>query len=156
VFRNAASLGERIRLVETFAALPAEEFHRARLDGRPSSNMLGMPTPQRAFVADGVIGHISLLADRSLRIADVSTRSWNFAISGYPVIYRWLRARNGERIDAGLQRAMLDIVWRVEELLHLFDEADGILNLSLNGPLTRAQLGVARVVPPAAELEEED
>ncbi len=155
VFRNAATLGERIRLIETFSADPVVEFRRARLDGRQSNAVLSVPTPRRAFIVDGGIGQIALLSDRSLRIVDVSERLWNFSISGYQVVYHWLRDRNGERINAALQRAMLDILWRVEELLHLFDEADGVLNLSLNGPLSRSQLGLSASAAPATEIEEE-
>ena len=48
-------------------------------------------------------------------------------VSGYPVLHRWLRARNGEPVDAVLQREILDVVGRVEELLHRFEAADPLL-----------------------------
>ena len=105
-----------------------------------------MPAPRHAFAGSDQAGTVALLPDRSLCIAGVSRRVWEFSVSGYPVLYRWLRARNGEGLTgsggSALLRAVLDVVWRIEELLHLFDQADAVLVHALAGSLTRAELGL--------------
>lgn len=154
VFREAVRIGARLRALQTFAERPAEDFRRARLVGQASGPVLDVPTPQRAFAGDGEAGHVALLSDRSLRIANVSERAWQFSISGYQALYRWLRARNGDEITAVLQRNILDTVGRIDESLHLFDEADRVLAQAAEASLTRAQVGL----PPReeAEVEPED
>ena len=121
-------------------------FRSARLIGQASGPTLGIPSPQRAFVATDTVGTIALLGHRSLCIAEVRKRVWDFSVSGYSVLYRWLRARNGELITdtsgAALLREALDVAWRITELVSLFDEADGILAQALTAPLTRADLDV--------------
>jgi hypothetical protein len=114
-----------------------------------------VPPPQRAFAGTASLGTIALVPDRSLTIAGVAERVWRFEVSGYQVLYRWLRARNGESITgpsgAALLREALDIAWRIAELLDLFDEADAVLARALEAPLTRADLDLpgrgAVVVP---------
>ena len=50
--------------------------------------------------------------------------------------------RNGEVITAALQRAILDTIARVEESVHLFDEADHVLVAAVEASLTREQIGL--------------
>lgn len=142
VFREAARIGARLRSLQTFAELPRPEFRRARLVGEASGPELDVPTPQRAFVDQGVTGSIALRSDQSLRIAHVSARAWQFSVSGYQVLYRWLRARNGTVISAALQRAILDTTARIEEALDLYDEADSVLDAAVEASLTREQIGL--------------
>jgi predicted helicase len=146
VFRDAARVGARLRSLQTFAAEPGAPFRLARVNGTPLTNSLNIPQPRRAFiVADGV-GEVFLLPDRSLRIVGVTQRAWSFSVSGYPVLYRWLKAREGETLGgpsgAALIRGALDVVWRIEEIVHLCDEADNILERALDAPLTRADLAI--------------
>ena len=144
VFAEAVRLGAHIRALEGFAAAPSPEFRAARLVGQASQPILAVPSPRHAFVAAGSVGSVALLPDRSLRIAEAPERVWRFEVSGYPVLYRWLRARNGEPLGgaggAMLLREALDIVWRIAELLALFDRADAVLARALEAPLTRADL----------------
>ena len=139
VFAAAASLGSRIRELETFAAAQERDFCFARLDGNPAST-LAVPTRSRAFRPDGTAGRIALADDWSFVLSGVSDAAWNFSVSGYPVLHRWLRARNGQRVDAALQREILDVVARIEELLHLFREADPLLEQAVQMSLGRKQL----------------
>ncbi len=143
VFAAAARLGNRIRELETFASAPAKDFCWARLDGDPAST-LAVPTRTRAFRRDQgpdeEAGRIVLAEDRSFVISGVSDAAWKFSVSGYPVLHRWLRARNGQRVDAALQRGILDLVARVEELLHRFREADHLLEQAVEMSLSRYQL----------------
>ncbi len=99
-----------------------------------------MPTRSRAFRPDGTVGRIALADDWSFVISGVSDAAWNFSVSGYPVLHRWLRARNGQRVDAALQREILDVVARIEELPHLFREADPLLKQAIRTSLSRKQL----------------
>ncbi len=139
VFAAAASLGSRIRELETFAAAQERDFCFARLDGNPAST-LAVPTRSRAFRPDGTAGRIALADDWSFVLSGVSDAAWNFSVSGYPVLHRWLRARNGQRVDAALQREILDVVARIEELLHRFREADPLLEQAIRTSLSRKQL----------------
>ena len=160
VFDAAARIGTRIRSVEGFATAPAAEFQSPRLIGRATAATLDVPTPQRAFTAAGPVGTVALLPDASLRIAEVPERVWRFSVSGYPVLHRWLRARKGEpltgRTGAALLRAALDVTWRLSELLHLFDEADGVLAQALGSPLTRADLGLPAANASALTKDDDD
>lgn len=126
LFLTAAALGSRIRKLETFASAPAREFAFARLGGAPAPT-LRVPTRSHAFRPAETGGQVALAEDWSFVVSDVSEAAWNFNVSGYPVLYRWLRARNGEPVDAVLQREILDVVGRVEELLHRFEAADPLL-----------------------------
>lgn len=143
VFLDAATLGGRIRELETFASDPAQDFRWARLDGEPAAT-LAVPTRSQAFRADQgsgeEAGRIALVEDRSFVVSGVSEAAWNFSVSGYPVLHRWLRARSGQRVDAALQREILDVVARIEELLHRFREADPVLERAAGQALSGRQL----------------
>lgn len=143
VFLAAGRLGKRIRELETFASDPAEDFRWARLDGEPAST-LGVPTRSQAFRANQgpgeTAGRVALVEDRSFVISGVSEAAWNFSVSGYPVLHRWLRARTGQRVDAALQREILDVAARIEELLHRFREADPLLEQAIRQALSSDQL----------------
>ena len=149
VFAEAVRIGAEIRALETFAREPAPTFHSARLTGRATGVILAVPPTGRAFLADGSgAGYVPLQADQSLRMANVSARVWQFAVSGYRVLPRWLAARNGEALNAALQRAILDVAWRIEELLHWFDAADKVLARAVAASLTRHELGLVSTGTP--------
>lgn len=152
-FRRAAGIGARIRAIQTFTEPPAPEFRRARLVGR-AAGPLDVPPPRRAFAPNAGTGRIALVSDRTLRIENVSEAVWQFSVSGYLVLYRWLRARNGQPISAALQRQILDIVGRIEELLHLYDEADAVLSEAVQASLTRMQLGLVPRKDTAENVED--
>ena len=148
VFREAAAIGATIRGLQTFSALPAPAYRTARLTGTASGLTLAVPSPSRAFLPDGTgNGAVLLLADRSLRISGVTERTWNFEVSGYRVLYRWLAAREGEALDTALLRGILDLVWRVTELYHLCDAADSVLAKAVAGSLSRSDLGLPSPTP---------
>ncbi|GAN77463.1 type ISP restriction/modification enzyme [Acidisphaera rubrifaciens] len=139
-FADAARIGAEIRALETFARKPAADFHSARLDGRASGVTLGAAG---TFQQDGRgSGTVALQDDQSLRLTALPQRVWEFAVSGYRVLPRWLAARRGEALDAALMRGILDVAWRIEELLHWFDAADTVLARALVAPLTCETLGL--------------
>jgi hypothetical protein len=142
VFEEAARIGAEIAALETFARPPAAAFRTARLAGKATGATLWVPPIGQAFRADGSgSGAIPLQQDGSLRLAGVPERVFAFGVSGYRVLHRWLAARAGEPL-AEVQRDALDVVWRLAELLHWFDEADPVLEAALARPLTRAMLGL--------------
>jgi hypothetical protein len=160
LFREAARIGGRIRMLQGFQGQPHPNFRRARLEGRASGPALRVPTPARAFRADGEIGSVALLPDRSFRIVGVSERVWAFNVSGYQVLYRWLKARNGEELSGergvALLREALATAWRIEELLSLYDEADAVLAQALDDTLTRDDLGLSPRDEAAVVINEDE
>ena len=135
LFRRTAEVGARIRTLQTFAADPAERFFRGRIEGRVAGPILDVPTPRRVFTRQGDEGTLVLTAAGDMRVAGISVRVWDFAVSGYPVLYRWLRARRGQALNAAMHRSILGLVARIDQLLFLFDEADELLAAALQNPL---------------------
>lgn len=134
VFTGAARIGLEIRAVETFARPPAEPYRQiARADTAPR----GPLAPIEQLVDNG----FALCADGSGRISNVPTDVWEFAVSGYRVLPRWLAAREGE-IGPNFIPEMRDVAQRIAELIFLFGEADTILTATLADSLTREALGV--------------
>ena len=139
-------IGKEIRVLETFARAPAPPYRSARLTGRASGITLAVPVA-RAFVADSATaGFVALQQDQSLRLANLQEPVWQVAVSGYRVLPRWLVARNGEALDLALQRAMLDVAWRIRNCCNWFDEADKVLARALAAPLKRSDLGLPATV----------
>jgi len=147
LFEQAAQIGAEIAALQSFARAPGAGFRSAKLVGQATGRALKIPSLGSAFLAENDdFGRIPLLEDQSLRLADVPKRVWDFAVSGYRVFYRWLKAREGEAL-ADIQRDACDIAWRIEELLHWTDAADAVLEVALQRPLTKTGLGLA--APPA-------
>ena len=67
---------------------------------------------------------------------------WNFSVSGYRLVPRWLEARVGLPADLALVRELRDICGRIAELIDLFAEADIVLEATLHETLTREALGL--------------
>lgn len=147
VFQQAAILGARIRALETLEAPAAEMFRTARLEGTIGDGaVLAVGGPTTGYIQGDVTGAIPITEDGTVRIMNVSPRAWEFSVSGYPVIQRWLKARADERLTgtsgSALLRSALDTIARVEELVSLFDEADAILAAAIDSALTRVELGL--------------
>lgn len=156
-FIEAARIGGRIRALEGFVEMPAAQYRTARLEGDTVGLSLDIPTPRRAWRGDRDGGAVSLTPDGALRITGVSERVWSFAVSGYPLLYKWLKGRTGESLHGAtgtaLLRDALDVVWRIDELVALFDEADTVLTRVLDNSMTREELNMA---PRAGERADED
>jgi len=67
---------------------------------------------------------------------------WEFSVSGYRLVPRWLEARVGLPADLGLVRELRDACARIAELINLFAEADEVLQATLNATLTREVLDI--------------
>jgi len=156
VFQRAAAIGSRLRALQGLA-LPGDAFRTARLEGEGGGRTLAVPTPRNAWVqTDDGAGTVRLTSDQALRLTGVSARAWTFSVSGYPVLYKWLKARDGEPIDRTQQRDLLDTVGRIEEIVSLCDSADAVLAEALAGTLGRDRFGLPARRAPAAALEDGD
>lgn len=158
LFNEAAAIGAQLRELQGFRREPPAAFRTARLHGDPTGRVLGVPTPARAFRVDGDgHGEIWLTRDGEVRIIGVSERVWRFAVSGYQLVYKWLKARDGEAMQGPegvrMLRGALDLVWRVEALITLNDEADEVLARAVDLTLTREELHLRA---PEVAVEEAD
>ena len=134
VFARAAALGADIRMVETFAPRPAPPPGLAKLESEPTGDvaLCAFDTETLALCADG-----------SGRVSGIPQAVWDFAVSGYRVLPRWIEGRSGLPADLALIREMRDVAARISELIELFARADTILDEALGRTLTRAELGFA-------------
>jgi len=135
VFANAVRIGREIRLVETFsrelgAAYRLPSF--ARVETQPQGVV---------STVDYADGAIILCADGSGRVTGIPQQVWDFSISRYPVLPRWIEGRRGLPADFVLVGELRDICGRIAELIDLFREADIVLGDTLGETLTREALG---------------
>ena len=86
-------------------------------------------------------GEITLCADGTGRVTGLPEFVWNFSVSGYRLLPRWLEARIGLPADLELVRELRDICGRIAELVDLFAQADIVLEATLHQTLTREALG---------------
>ena len=147
-FDEAAAIGKRIREIETFAHSPEPEFltgNIARIETAPHGPL--------AEIAPGSWnkGDLILCENGSGRISGIPAAVWQFSVSGYPVLPRWLAARKGIEVTHDFLNQFRDITGRINELIHLFDEADVVLQKAVNHSLTRERLGLE-----SAPAEDED
>ncbi len=86
-------------------------------------------------------GSIALCENGSGRITGLPQPVWDFSVSGYRVLPRWLDGRVGLPVDLALVQEFRDICGRIAELLALFAEADNVLDATLRESLSREALG---------------
>jgi Type ISP C-terminal specificity domain/N-6 DNA Methylase len=160
LFTKVAAIGARIRAVQGLVEKTGAPFRKAKLEGDAIGKTLDVPTPARAWAGDDGSGAVSLVADGSFRMTGVSERVWKFNVSGYPLLYKWLKARSGESLhgDSGatLLRQALDVAWRIEELLALYDSADELLSATLDKSMTRMELNLDPRDVTQLEMEGDD
>lgn len=122
--------------MDTFARPSAPRFLPAsltRLESDPNGPLAA---------CDWSDGTLRLCADGSGEMSGIPLAIWDFADSGYRVLPRWLAARRGLALDQALIHEIRDIIGRINELIHRFDEADLVLTEAVNHSLTRARLGL--------------
>jgi len=135
-FQEAVRIGRAIRAVETFARQPGEAYRRP--------DFVRIVTEPRGAVApvEYADGAITLCADGAGRITGLPQPVWDFSVSGYRLVPRWLESRIGLVADLALVRELRDICGRIAELIDLFAEADIVLEATLQETLTREALGL--------------
>jgi len=137
VFLDAVRVGREIRAIETFTRVPNEAYLRG--------DFVRVATQPHGALAtvDYADGAITLCANETGRITGLPESVWNFAVSGYRLVPRWLEARVGLPADFALVSELRDICGRVAELIDLFARADTVLEATLSETLTREALGLA-------------
>lgn len=140
VFDAAVVVGAEIRAIQTFARPPGEAFIKgvALAQTAPTGKLRHIDPRD----LDGAA--LTLCEDDSGLVSPIPREVWDFAVSGYRVVPRWLAARAG--IDATAPDfipQLRDLVGRVAELIDLNLRADSLLIQTLDDPLSRDSLGFA-------------
>lgn len=146
VFLDAVRIGREIRAVETFSRDPQGAFERedfVRLENQPRGLLAETDLEGEA---------LDLCVDESGRVTGLSQAVWDFSVSGYRVLPRWLEARIGTTIDQRFFREFRDICGRIAELIELFAQADRVLDAALHDSLSREALHLA---PAQREADDE-
>jgi hypothetical protein len=136
VFMAAAELGREIRVVESFARPPGDQFLT------PTLARVETEATETLNASDMADSEIFLCANRTGRVSGISHGIWNFSVSGYRVLPRWLAAREGLAVDHALIVGMRDVAGRIAELIDLFGRADKVLEEALVATLSRDALGL--------------
>ncbi len=136
VMARAAALGGRIRALQTFAAPPHPAHGTATIATAPG------PETRLASGVTYDAGAITLGGDGTARVEGVPRAVWDFAVSGYALLPRWLAHRRGQRVDAATLDAVRDLVARIGHLVALITEADAVLADALSDPLSRTDLAL--------------
>ena len=132
VFDQAAVLGAQIREIETFARTPSalDDLSFVQLATTPSAGaLLHVDEPHGTT--------LNLCADGSGTVTGLPEFLWEFEVSGYPVLQRWMEGRKDLPVNLALFQAFQDICGRIANLTEMFGQADTILAQALNTPLTR-------------------
>ena len=139
LFDQAAAIGKEIREVETFARAPRAEFLTAQI-----ARVETAPHGPLAEIGPGSWdeGELILCENGSGGTSGIPAAVWHFSVSGYPVLPRWLAARKGLEVTHDFLKEFRDITGRINELIHLFAEADVVLQEAVNHSLTRERLGL--------------
>ena len=146
---QCAGLGAELRVLQGFSRDPVRRFRNARLEGHGNGRMLNIGRPSDIFVLQNE-GRGYVRINDGLRIENVLQSVWEFKISGYQVAYKWLDARDGLSLDLivntqsgeTLQRQMLDLFNRLEEYLHLCDQAEPLLEDAIANALSLQDLNL--------------
>lgn len=134
---DAAGIGAHIRELEGFVREPDPERLPngfGTLQTRPSGPIAD---------PDYVEGELILCGDGTGVLTGIPAAVWEFTVSGYRVLPRWLEAREGQTLDLPKIEEIRDIAGRIHELLHWFDQADLVLDAALADTLSREELGLA-------------
>jgi hypothetical protein len=139
VFDRAAAIGATIRAVETFERPPEATYL--------TSGIARIETTPRGVLAaigpsDWEAGGLILCDDGTGKVSGIPGPVWGFTVSGYRVLQKWLAGREGISVDNAFLSEFRDITGRINELIHLFGEADLVLADALNHTLTRRELGL--------------
>ena len=155
VFARAATIGGRIRELETFAKNkePAAEFRPREFCKLAVDTDNGNAIAEIAFRE----GELSLWQADGKAVAAFSglpEAVWAFSVSGYRVLPRWIEGRKGLPFTDTFKTELRDIAARIHELIHWFAEADLVLETTLVDTVPRTGLGFPPPVPD--EVEEGD
>ena len=144
VFERAVALGRDIRAVETFARAPAKQ---------PASFVKLTSDPQGALSLSGYVdGAITIGENASGCLTGIPAAVWNFQVSGYYVLRRWIEGRAGLPAEE-VYKDLRDVALRIAELIRHFNAADLVLDAALANTIPRVALGFGTA---AAQVVEEE
>lgn len=135
LFKEAAAIGAEIRALEGFAREPLAEF-RLKDFCRLRSEASG-----KVALHESEDGNWYFCEDGTGKFDGLPAAVWEFSVSGYRVLKRWVEARKGLP-GPEYWPQFRDVAARIHELLHWFDEADLVLERVLEDTLTRDELGL--------------
>lgn len=155
VFAEAARVGREIRGLEAFQREPAEAFRM-----RDFCRIVGQPGADTVIAEVGYAdGTLVLWRDGDLPVpafTGLPQAVWDFSVSGYRVLPRWIDGRKELPVTLALMRELRDVAARIHELIHWFGAADLVLEATLEETLTREELGFPAAGPEAGEGEPGD
>jgi len=127
LFRRGVELGDRLTALHT-NQVPRPDTAAAQIHGTPSGRM-GAPR-----FADG-----RLTVCEGAYIEPVSDETWNYSVSGYPVLRRWLEARRDLDLNLDRLRQLLQIIYVLEETVGLQEAMAELLDTVLEGATFSAE-----------------
>jgi hypothetical protein len=155
VFARAAAIGREIRGLEAFQREPAEAFRPrdfCRIVGQPDAST----RMASVSYAEGTLYCWSHGNAAVPGFTGLPQAVWDFSVSGYRVLPRWIEGRRDLPVTLALMRELRDVAARIHELIHWFGEADLVLEATLGETLTREELGFpAPVVEDEAEADDD-
>jgi Type ISP C-terminal specificity domain/N-6 DNA Methylase len=134
VFLEAAALGAEIRAVETFARPPHTEFQPSPFSTEPKGKI------RVPFYSDG---SFEFCENGAGRITGIAPEIWHYAVSGYELLPKWIRGREGLDVDVTIAMELRDICGRIAEMIDLSAKADKILAKTLKNVMGRAAISLA-------------
>ena len=134
VFLEAAALGADIRAVQTFARPPQLAFMPPNFSTEPKGKI------RAPVYADG---SFEFCEGGAGKIVGLSPDIWHYSVSGYELLPKWIKGREGLGVDVTLAMELRDICGRIAEMIDLCAKADKILAKTLKNVLGRAAIGLA-------------
>ena len=136
-FLEAAALGAEIRSVETFARAPNSEFLPASLC------RFTVPPKGKIISPSYADGSFELCEHGAGRATGIPNEIWHYSVSGYELLPKWIKGREGLEVDLALATELRDICGRIAELIDLSAKADKILTETFKKVLGRAAFGLS-------------
>ena len=153
VFARAAEIGREIRGLEAFQRDPAAAFRAKPFCKQAADTDDGAVIAEVAY-REGELSLWKMDNKAVTAFTGLPEAVWNFSVSGYRVLPRWIDGRKGLPFTDALKNELRDVAARIHELIHRFDEADLVLEATLVKTLTREELGFP--APVQEEVEASD
>lgn len=145
-FDRAVAVGREIRAVESVARAPAKQ--------PPSFVRLASDAEGELVLSAYADGAITIGERGTGRLTGIPRAVWDFQVSGYAVLRRWIEGRVGLPAES-VYKELRDVALRIAELIHRFDEADLVLTVTLADTLSRDKLGFPCAQPEIVDAPDE-
>ena len=152
VFASAAAVGREIRGLEAFQRDSAAVF-RPKAFCKLAVDTDGGEAIAEAGYREGELSLWKVGGKAVTAFTGVPEAVWQFSVSGYRVLPRWIEGRKGLLFTDALKTELRDVASRIHELIHWCAEADLVLEATLEETISRTGLGFP---PPAPEEDNEN